>query len=211
VGVQWFKKSDEITTSFQPPAASYPQADMENSFPTIGWTGTHSTLKQLLPLFPVLEEIYRTHRFRFLLIADIAPEVLPSFVVFRKWNKSTEIEDLLEIDIGVMPLYDTDWEKGKCGFKALQYMALGIPTVVSDVGVNAEIIDSGKYGLLAEAAPFSNQTKWNNALTDLLENCKLRNELGAKGKTRILNSYSVLAFAEDYSNLFKPSVSGKNP
>ena len=91
-----------------------------NSRFTIGWTGTHSTLKQLVPLFHSLERVYAQVPFRFLLISDVAPNAMPKFVEFRKWNKETEIEDLLEIDIGIMPLYDTDWERGKCGFKALQ-------------------------------------------------------------------------------------------
>src|SRR5690606_28969980 len=106
--------------------------------------------------------------FRFLLIADVPPEVMPNFVEFRKWNKETEIADLLEMDIGIMPLYDTDWERGKCGFKALQYMALEIPAVVSGVGVNTEIVVDGVNGFICEAVDVSGgYEKWERDLLEL--------------------------------------------
>ena len=168
---------------------------------TIGWTGTHSTLKQLEPLFPLLEKVHSQHPFRFLLIADIPPDVMPDFVEFRKWNKESEIADLLEMDIGIMPLYDTDWERGKCGFKALQYMALEIPAVVSAVGVNTEIVEDGINGFICEAilsSDLSTSLKWESDLSNLLLNGELRRELGKAGRKRIVNNYSVEAFKEDY-------------
>ena len=169
--------------------------------PMIGWTGTHSTLKQLMPLMPLLEKLHQTIPFKFLLIADQVPDALPDFVNFKPWNKSTEIDDLLQLDIGIMPLFDTDWERGKCGFKALQYMALGIPSVVSDVGVNAEIVDDGVNGFLCEAMPLSNSVLWEKALTALLTDHALRASLGAAGRNTIIEKYSVKSQTPFYLSL----------
>jgi len=167
----------------------------------IGWTGTHSTLKQLIPLMPILEKVHEKIWFKFLLIADLEPDDLPGFVEFRQWNKATEISDLMDIDIGIMPLFDTDWERGKCGFKALQYMALGIPAVVSDVGVNAEIVNDGVNGFLCEAMPLTNSVLWEKALTALLTDHALRASLGAAGRNTIIEKYSVKSQTPFYLSL----------
>jgi glycosyltransferase involved in cell wall biosynthesis len=175
----------------------------ENEPPvTIGWTGTHSTLKQLTPLFPLLNEIHQTHPFRFLLIADIPPEPLPDFVEFRKWKKETEIEDLMEIDIGIMPLFDTDWERGKCGFKALQYMALEKPAVVSAVGVNREIVQDEKTGYTCEPLPLQSSQNWKTALIKLLQNPAKRTSLGTTARQLVIDHYSVRSQKEAYKRVF---------
>ncbi len=176
-----------------------------NRLPTIGWTGTHSTLKQLEPLFSTLEAVYEKIPFRFLLIADQALDVMPSFVEFRPWRKETEIADLMEIDIGVMPLFDTEWEKGKCGFKALQYMALGIPTVVSGVGVNVEIVEDGVSGLICEAMESNESTYagWKERLEELLVDGDLRRALGEAGEVVVRERYSVEANRNVFYRLFE--------
>lgn len=165
---------------------------------TIGWTGSHSTLKQLEPLFPILEKLHETQPFRLLIIADQPPSELPSFAVFCPWDRGTEIADLLKIDIGIMPLYDTEWERGKCGFKALQYMALEIPAVVSAVGVNTEIVRDGVEGYWADPMPIIEGTKWVDRLRKLLTDPALRSEMGRAGRKRVLDSYSVEAYKKTY-------------
>ncbi len=183
---------------------------------TIGWTGTHSTIKQIEALFPVLEALHRTHPFRFLLISDRPPTKSPGFVEFRPWKKETEIADLEEIDIGVMPLYHTDWERGKCGFKAIQYMALEIPAVVSNVGVNPEIAGHGQFTILCPevggAAPpaspqspadFQNRVvTWETALIGLLTHPSWRREFGKRGRQQIVEKNSVQAMGEVYREVF---------
>ena len=130
---------------------------------------------------------------------------MPDFVEFRKWNRETEIADLLEMDIGIMPLYDTDWERGKCGFKALQYMALEIPAVVSSVGVNTEIVEDGVNGFVCEAIKDTgtgkDYLKWEKDLLTLLLDKELRMEFGKAGRKRIVNNYSVDAFKGDYLSI----------
>lgn len=169
--------------------------------PTIGWTGTHSTLKQLIPLFPLLEQVFNEHPFRFLLIADQCPAIVPEFLEFRKWNKETEMQDLLEMDIGIMPLFNTDWERGKCGFKALQYMALEIPAVVSAVGVNTEIVCHGTEGFVAEAMPLGKSNVWKESLIELLTDPELRKRMGKAGRERVMAKYSVEALKDAYLDI----------
>jgi glycosyltransferase involved in cell wall biosynthesis len=96
------------------------------------------------------------------------------------------VQDLSDLDIGIMPLPDSEWERGKCGLKALQYMALGIPTVASPVGVNREIIRHGQNGFLA-----SSETEWRSALERLLDDAALRERMGAAGRTTVESGYSA--------------------
>jgi glycosyltransferase involved in cell wall biosynthesis len=227
IGAKWFKKSARIETSAanedpksyqdkpppptaivkpleasdQQPVADSRQPTANTNLPVIGWTGTQSTLKQLTPLFPTLEKIHKKHPFRFLLIADIPPANMPDFVEFRKWKKETEIEDLLEMDIGVMPLYHTDWERGKCGFKALQYQALGIPAVVSAVGVNTEVVKDGETGFICEPLPFKEGGEWKHNLSKLLESKELRLSMGGRARLHILQHYSVLSQKSAFADL----------
>lgn len=174
--------------------------------PVIGWTGSHSTVRQLVPIFPLLEEIHKTQPFEFLLISDIAPQNAPDFVTFCKWRKETEIEDLLKIDIGIMPLFDTDWERGKCGFKAVQYSALGIPSVVSDVGVNRKIVRDGATGFLCESLPFQSAECWKKALTRLLRDRQLRADTGAAARKHAEDHYSVRAVKAAYTTALKGAL-----
>jgi glycosyltransferase involved in cell wall biosynthesis len=117
---------------------------------------------------------------------------------FVKWNKETEIEDLSKVNIGVMPLEDSAWTKGKCGFKGLQYMALQIPSVMSKVGVNTEIIDHGKNGFLCETAD-----DWYSTLHELMSKPELRKSIGLAGQETVKNKYSVKANTPKYKALFQ--------
>ena len=170
----------------------------KNEIPVIGWTGSHSTLAQLNIVWDALGKIRAKIPFEFHLISDFFPDTVPEFVKCIPWNKMTEIEDLLKFDIGIMPLYNFEWEKGKCGFKLLQYMALEIPAVASASGMNTKIISDGADGFLVE-----NQTeKWVEKLTALLENQELRQRFGREGRKKIKRYYSVEANREKVLNLF---------
>jgi len=164
---------------------------------TIGWTGTHSTLKHLELLVPTIQKLEKQFKFKFLVISDKKPNYKLESLQFIQWNKTTEIEDLNRIDIGVMPLYDSKWEKGKCGFKGLQYMALGIPSVMSPVGVNKEIITDNKNGFLAKTAE-----EWFVILSKLLADKELRINTGRAGKETIKDKYAVAVNTPKYLGLF---------
>ncbi len=170
----------------------------ENEQMVIGWTGTHSTLKYLDELVPILQNLEKEYNFTFLVIANQAPDWQLDSLEFRPWSKKHEITDLLKMNVGVMPLTDDQWAKGKCGFKALQYMALGIPALASPVGVNAEIIDHTENGFLCV-----NAADWEKYLRQLLENQELRIKLGEKARLKIIDEYSVISNQSNFLSLFE--------
>ena len=96
-----------------------------------------------------------------------------------------------------MPLPNDEWSQGKCGFKGLQYMALEIPSIMSPIGVNSEIIENGKNGFLAE-----NEKEWIEKLTLLIEDKNLRKKIGANGRQTVIEKYSVISQKDNYINYF---------
>lgn len=172
------------------------KATHSNDLPIIGWTGSHTTLSYIEPILPLLRQLHQEIPFRFHVIANLPPTFDADFIDFIQWNKESEISDLSQLDIGVMPLEDTIWAKGKCGFKGLQYMALSIPAVMSPVGVNTEIVQSGKNGILC-----STQEEWYTTLKTLLEDRALRIQLGKAGHTTVFERYSVQAYRSTYLKL----------
>ncbi len=163
----------------------------------IGWTGTHSTVQYLRPLVPVLEKLAIKYQFTVKVISNQAPDFEIPNLEFLPWNKTSEIDDLATFNIGVMPLTDDKWAQGKCGFKALQYMSLGIPAVISPVGVNNEIVTDGVNGFLCNS-----ENEWFVALETLLINAEKRKEMGLKARERILEKYAVSANKHNFISLF---------
>ena len=164
---------------------------------TIGWTGTHTTLQYLEFLIPVIQELEQKYPFTFKIISNEAPNFNLQSLAFVKWNKETEIQDLASIQIGVMPLVHDIWAEGKCGFKALQYMALEIPTLLSPVGVNTKIVTDGDNGFVVETTE-----SWKQRLEELINDKDLRIKLGKKGKATIEERYSVKANKHFFIGLF---------
>jgi len=170
-----------------------------NNALTIGWTGSHSTLKYLEGLASVLQNIERKYpQVRFVAIADRPPNLELKNLSFIPWNKETEIKDLLNFDIGIMPLPDDIWAKGKCGFKALQYLALEIPAVVSPVGVNSAIVEDGVNGFCCRS-----ETAWFEALEKLILDRSLRKRMGVAGRKTVLDHFSVSSNTFNFLSLFE--------
>ena len=164
----------------------------------IGWTGSHSTLKYLKEIEEVLSSIEQKFpNVFFFVIADKAPNLNLKRFEFKTWSLETEVTDLAQFDIGVMPLPDDEWAKGKCGFKALQYMAVEIPAVASPVGVNILIIKPGVNGFLA-----TTPLEWEKSLTLLIEKESLRTEFGKKGRLMVEQHYSVESNKKNFQDLF---------
>jgi glycosyltransferase involved in cell wall biosynthesis len=147
---------------------------------------------------PVICRLKQSNDFKFQIIADKDPGFGHCSYEFISWNKQTEINDLLQFDIGLMPLPDTDLARGKCAFKAIQYMALGIPAVVSDVGANSEVVDDGVNGFVCH-----NEVEWTNALQNLLTDELLRARMGANARSKIVAKYSVEATTKLFVSLFQ--------
>jgi len=162
----------------------------------IGWTGTHTTCKYLEFLVPVLEKLKNEFDFEFCVISNQAPDFEIPNVNFIKWNKSTEVQDLMRFNIGVMPLHNDKWAKGKCGFKALQYLSLGIPAIVSPIGVNVNIVDEGKNGFLCETAD-----QWYNALYYLMSDQNHRDEMKKAAIQKVYDEFSVKSNQKKFLSL----------
>lgn len=163
----------------------------------IGWTGSHSTIRYLNEIIPVIEELEQVYDFEFIVISDIKPDFQLKSLKFTKWNKETEIDDLLKFNVGIMPLENDKWAKGKCGFKALQYMALGIPAIVSPVGVNTKIVDHDVNGYVCNT-----REEWKNALETLLKNPEKLQAMARKTRLKIEQFYSVKSNTENFMRLF---------
>jgi glycosyltransferase involved in cell wall biosynthesis len=170
----------------------------ESGTPVIGWSGSFSTVQHLDTLRGSLQRLAAREKFRLRIVGasnyrldGVESDVIP-------WSSPTEIKDLRKIDIGVMPLPDDDWSRGKCGLKALQYMALGIPTICSPVGVNSEIIQDGVNGFLA-----STEAEWIEKLTTLLHSPELRKRLGMAGRRTVEAKYSARSQVPRVLEIFK--------
>lgn len=164
---------------------------------TIGWTGSHSTNQYLDIVLPVLINLQKKYTVKYVFISGKKMELKGLDYEFILWTEETEVQDLLKMDIGIMPLTDDEWAKGKCGFKAIQYLSLGIPAVVTPVGVNSEIVIEEETGFLADSL-----TDWENSLEKLITDDKLRKKMGEKGRQHIIKNYSKQATITKFMSMF---------
>ena len=146
----------------------------------ICWIGSPATVGYLQRLAEPLQQLAQAHRVRLHVIGGGDVQLPGVEVVSMPWSESTEVEAIAQCDIGVMPLHDSAWERGKCGYKLIQYMACGLPVVASPVGVNTSIVRNGLNGFLAADA-----TGWHAALRQLVCDPALRARLGAAGRARV--------------------------
>jgi glycosyltransferase involved in cell wall biosynthesis len=157
----------------------------------IGWLGSKGTLYYLKELVPVLTEIGK--RFPFAQLKIVCNDFLdvPSMHVIQKeWTEEDEVADLQSFDIGLGPLTDDVWTRGKCGLKLVQYLAVGVPVVCSPVGANKEIVADGKVGFWAR-----DDMEWIERLSLLITNPDLRLKMGERGRERIEQKYSLQSIA----------------
>jgi glycosyltransferase involved in cell wall biosynthesis len=154
----------------------------------IGWSGSKTTIKHFEPIVPVLKILKEKfgERIYFKQIGDKSFYADGLAIESSDWAYKNEIEELNKIDIGLMPLPDDVWSKGKCGFKAIQYMALEIAPVASPVGVNTNIITHGITGFLAD-----NQQQWMDCISQLIEFPDLRRQIGVAARKTVEEKYSV--------------------
>jgi glycosyltransferase involved in cell wall biosynthesis len=158
---------------------------------TIGWLGSRSTLKYVGLLKGPLGEVYRRcPEMRFKMVCDRFAEGLGVPVVEKRWAEAEEEADLQSFDIGVMPLADDLWSRGKCGLKILQYYGVGVPVVCTPVGVNEDIVEDGVNGFWART-----EEEWADRLLRLGRDPALRHEMGLKGRKKVEEAYSVEANA----------------
>lgn len=161
------------------------QDALQEHVPRIVWIGSPSTSKYLALLAEPLQALAQAMPFVLRIIG--AQFALPGVQVeCVPWSEATEVGDIAACDVGVMPLQDTAWERGKCGYKLIQYMACGLPVVASDVGVNSEIVQAGVNGYLAR-----NTDEWLNALKSLISDAAARHQFGISGRQRVEDVYCI--------------------
>jgi glycosyltransferase involved in cell wall biosynthesis len=168
----------------------------------LGWIGSASTLVYLQSLSPVFERLHSRYPHVVLKIVADAFIDRPGMPVIRKrWAMEEEPSDLQSFDIGLMPLFDDAWSRGKCGFKMLQYMACGVPPVCSPVGINTEIVRDGENGLIARTPE-----EWLEKIGRLVESPTLRSDLGRRGRETVEQRYSVAVHAKNLSTLIRKTA-----
>jgi len=153
---------------------------------TVGWIGTPVTAKFLSHISEALQTIVNKYGVSIVAVGA-KPQQWDGFSVeVRPWQESTEVAEIQDFDIGVMPLPDEPYERGKCGYKLIQYMACGKPVVASPVGVNAEIVRHGENGF-----PAKTTDEWIDALSRLIEDSQLRRRMGQAGRSMVETDYSL--------------------
>lgn len=184
------------TAEYAPQPSAAPDSDVV----CIGWSGSFSTVPHFEHALPALQIIQQKYgqRVRFKLIGDSNYRNDSLHLQGIAWSRATELRELSDIHIGLMPLPDDIWTRGKCGLKALVYMAMQIPTVVSPVGVNREILEDSKQGFWATTTE-----DWVDALSTLIENPDLRQTMGKAGRERVVERYSVAAWQDFYTQRFE--------
>ncbi len=186
---------------YQPASASAGAAD--DSKPTVGWIGQRSTAGFLQPLAPVFERLRCEGLVQFRAIGiDASALGLP--MDSEAWSESTEVAAIQRLDVGIMPLVDGPFERGKCGYKLIQYMACGLPVVASPVGVNATIVEHGVNGFLA-----STVEEWEQALRTLAIDPALRQRMGQAGRAKVEREFCLQVAGPQLAGWLQETASGK--
>ncbi len=154
---------------------------------TIGWLGSSSTLKYLKPLLPTLEKMFNGYpHFQLKIVCDQFLDSSYLLIIKKRWSSEEEEADLKSFDIGIMPLSDDLWSRGKCGLKIVQYYGVGVPAVCTPVGMNRDIVENGVNGFWAQR-----EEEWTSSLLKLMQDEELRKEMGRIGRKRVEEAYSL--------------------
>ena len=205
----WVKKSvPNATIYIVPPSVEFQKKQKkikksinESDKIVVGWIGSEGNMIDFQHLNTVFEKLYKKKSNNFLIISSKPNILLPDFYQFDEWHLETEIESLSKIDIGIMPLIDDDRSRGRCGYKAIQYMALGIPVISSPVGSASEVVIDNVTGILA-----SSSQDWEDAITRLTTNLELRKLLGDNGKKRVEKLYTTQINSVFLLDIFKKLI-----
>jgi glycosyltransferase involved in cell wall biosynthesis len=189
--------SSTINTEVYRPRKNYSIKDKL----TLGWSGSHSTSKYVYLLKDVFLALKQEMDFRLLVIGDKDFNIEGLDITAIPWQEATEVHDLSRIDIGLYPLPNEEWVLGKSGLKALQYMALGIPTIATAIGANYRVIEDSISGFLVNSSE-----EWLEAIRNLALNENLRRKIGIKAAERVENLYSLNANKTIYLSIINSLV-----
>ncbi len=178
-----------------------PRVQPRNEIFTVGWIGTPANARYLKHIAPALKEVCRNGAARLITVGAREWELGEINGEIRKWSLETESAEIQGFDVGIMPLPDTPFERGKCAYKLLQYFACGRAAVASPVGVNSVVVDQGINGFLA-----STVEQWIESLSMLRDNVSLRQRMGALGRQKVETFYSLHKTAPRLASLLKQAA-----
>ena len=181
-----------------------PVERINNEHLIVGWIGSPATVKFLRPLLPIMARLTEFFSLELVVIGANVDAPDCGFVRSIAWQENTEVEEISRFDVGVMPLPDAPWERGKCGYKLVQYMACGKPVVASPVGMNVDIVQEGINGFLADT-----DDAWFHALFRLLSDAGLRQSMGRHGRTLVEEKYCLQVTAPKLLRLLEQVVAEK--
>ncbi len=198
-----FNPSVEVVATTIDTEEYLPRTVRPESPVVIGWSGSITTIQHFRYAVPALRKLKAKYgdRIAFRVVGDGTFRQEELGITGLPWRKDTELDDLRAMDIGIMPLPDDEWARGKCGLKGLQYMALGIPTLMSPVGVNTEIIQHGVNGFLPRT-----DEEWVELISRLVEDADLRARMGAEARRTVEERYSVNAWRDTYLKHFNSLI-----
>lgn len=166
----------------------------------VGWIGSPSSIRCLKVVESPLQALALEGPVRLTVVGGVAPPIPGVDVVNLPWSESTEVSHIREFDVGIMPLEDEPWTRGKCAFKLIQYMACGVPAIGSPVGANREVLADG-VGLLAGDAP-----QWLQALRQVRDDPDGAREMGQRGRARVRDAYSLASQMNGYAKLLRDAA-----
>ena len=181
------------------PDGSSPQ----NSVFTIGWVGTPQTSHYLETVREALKHVCADRNGRVSIVGARNVDLGDVPYEIRPWSLETEVQEISGFDVGIMPLPDSPWERGKCGHKLIKYMACSLPVVASPVGVNGTIVEHGTNGFLARTTD-----DWIRALTTLREDPALRIKMGRAGRLKVERMYNTSVTAPRLAALLREASKG---
>lgn len=194
---QSYARHVEIVPSCVDPDAQPIHDHQDRETLTVGWIGSHTTVAYLKPLLPVMDRL-NARGLRIKLVAVGGDTgVRTDWIEHRPWSVQTQARDIAEFDVGVMPLPDTNWTRGKSGYKLLQYFAAGVPAVASPVGINADLVSDDR-GLLA-----TSDTEWERALSAMAADTDDRRARGAAARRFVEREYSYQRWAPELAAMLR--------
>jgi glycosyltransferase involved in cell wall biosynthesis len=190
----------EVVPSCVEPESQPLHVHEENEQLTVGWIGSSTTSEYVREVLPVFERLNADHtRVKLVLVGATAGASAP-WIEHRQWSLARERDDLASFDVGINPLPETEWARGKCGYKTLQYFSAGVPAITTPVGVNRELVDD-KRGMLVETAE-----DWRRAIEMLVTDAGARREMGAAGRRFVEERFSYSVWAPTVAELMRSAT-----
>jgi glycosyltransferase involved in cell wall biosynthesis len=202
-GAKWVEVLPTVIDLDRYPATAPTRPIPSDHIPRIVWIGSPTTATYLQMLAGPLQTLAKSHAFVLRVIGGGCVDMPGVQVEELPWSEATEVAQISGCTVGVMPLLDTMWERGKCGYKLIQYMACSLPVVASDVGVNSEIVQQGGNGFLAKTPE-----EWVAALGTLLSDQALALQMGSAGRKRVEQLYCIQKAGPKLAALLRSAAGG---